>query len=158
VCAAAAAIIFANAGIAQKQQGDQEQKVPRFNVPIPVHQKANGVKIPYWDDDGNLKMIFNIEEMMRKDIDHLQMTNAKIETYDDYGKPDMTVLLPLSLLDLNTRVVTSDRPFILRRTDFDLVGETLELDTARREGKITGKVKMIIYNFSDTAKEQSGHE
>jgi len=150
------AFIFANPVVAQKQES--EDKAPKFNVPIPVGQKANGVRIPYWDEDGNLKMRFNIDEMLRKDIDHLQMTNAKIETFDDDGRPDMTVLLPVSVLDLNTRVLTSAHPFLLRRTDFDLVGDTLELDTVTHQGKVTGKVKMIIFNFGESAKEQPAHE
>jgi hypothetical protein len=126
-------------------------------VPIPVGQKASGVRIPYWDENGKLKMFFNIDEMLRSDPDHLVMTNAKIETYDDDGKPDITLLLPLSLLDLNTRMVSSNQPFVLKRTDFEMMGDTLQMDTVKQLGKVTGNIKVVIYNFGETAanKEQS---
>lgn len=141
-----------------KESGHDEPP-PLINVPIPAGQSAQGVRFPYFDDSGKLKMFFNVDVMLRKDNGHLQMTNAKIETYGDDGKPEMTVSLPLSLLDLNTRVLTSDRPFTLRRSDFELSGDTLELNTVTRMGKIAGKIKMIIYNnLGEATKTESPHE
>ena len=150
---AAIAVFFAGAAVAQLPATSGTGKSTTLNVPIPVKQSASGVKFPYIEN-GKLRMFFNVDVMFRTDQDHMQMTNARVETYDDNGKPDMTVLLPVSLLDLNSRIVTTSKPFLVRRNDFSLVGETLELDTMARQGKVTGKVKMIIYNFGDTDKQE----
>jgi hypothetical protein len=128
-------------------------KPPALEIPIPVNNKATGLTFPY-REDGKLKMFFNVEEMFRTDLDHVKMTNAKIQTFDDDGKPDMTVLLPVSMLDLNTRILTSEQPFLVRRSDFSLVGERLQLDTSTRHGIVKGKVKMIIFNLADTDKKE----
>jgi hypothetical protein len=117
-------------------------------IPIPVTQSSHGVTFPYWEN-GKLKMYFNVDVMFRKDQGHLDLTNAKIETYDDNGKPDLTLLLPVSTFDLNTRVITSTQPFLVRQQGFSLVGQTLELDTTARKGKVTGKVKMLIFNLEN---------
>ncbi|MGB8354188.1 MAG: hypothetical protein WCD79_09900 [Chthoniobacteraceae bacterium] len=145
-------IAFGFVSAAHAQKPAATPKSVALDVPIPVKQKASGLTFPY-REDGKLKMFFNIEEMYRTDLDHLQMTNAKIQTFDDDGKPDMTVLLPVSVMDLNTRILTSNQPFLVRRSDFSLVGEKLQLDTAARHGIVKGKVKMIIYNFGDTEKK-----
>jgi len=150
-CAGIAAVLI-NAAHAQKPAADQD-KPPFLDVPIPVGQKASGLTFPY-REDGKLKMFFNIDEMFRKDWDHLQMTNAKIQTFDEDGKADMTVLLPVSVLDLNTRVLTTAQPFLVRRSDFSLVGENLELNTVTKQGSIKGKVKMIIFNLDDSQKKE----
>lgn len=133
---------------AQAPQAGDETKQPRFPVPIPVGNTAKGVTIPD-AESGKKKMLLNIDELTRTDNDHIQMINTKIETYDDQEKPDMTLLLPISVLDLNTRLLTTDKPFILRRADFQLFGETLRMDTVTKRGKVVGKVKMIIYNFEE---------
>ncbi len=81
-------------------------------------------------------MFFNIEEMYRTDLKHLQMTDAKIVTFDDDEKPDLTLLLPVSVLDLTTRILTSEQPFLVRRSDFSLVGDSLQLDTSTAGPKL----------------------
>lgn len=145
------AFVFVNSVLAQKPDATSAETPKRqaLDVPIPPGQKANGVRFPYFED-GKLRMFFNVDVMFRKDLGHLEMTNGKIETYDEDGKPDMTVLMPLSVLDLNTRIVTSEQPFLVRRTDFALVGQTLQLDTNTRQGKVTGRVKMLIFNYGDS--------
>ena len=91
-------------------------------------------------------MLFNIELATRIDNDHLKMKSAKMETYDADGKPEMTIEIPTSILDLNTRVVTSNQPVTIRRSDFELTGETMTFNTQTRAGKMVGKVRMLIYN------------
>jgi lipopolysaccharide export system protein LptC len=127
-------------------------KLSALNVPLPVGQSAKGVHIPVFDEDGKMQMFLNVDAMLRKDDDHLQMTNTKVEIYNDQGAPDMGIDLPVSLLDLNTRVLTSDHSFTMHQTDFELTGDTLEFDTVTRIGKIFGNVKLIIYNIGDAAK------
>ena len=127
-------------------------KSASLNVPLPVGQSAKGVRIPVFDEDGKMQMFLNVDSMMRKDADHLQMTNTQAEIYNDEGTPDMGIDLPLSLLDLNTRVLTSNQAFTLRQTDFELTGETLEFNTVTRLGKIVGRVKLVIYNIEAATK------
>lgn len=121
---------------------------PKFNVPIPLKRDAKGVKLPYFDTDGKLQMNFDIELATRIDNEHLQMKAAKLETYNADGALEMTVEIATSILDLNTRVITSDKPVTIRRTDFELTGENMTFDTQTRAGKLLGKVRMVIYNRS----------
>jgi lipopolysaccharide export system protein LptC len=127
-------------------------KPSTLNVPLPVGQSAKGVHIPVFDEDGKMQMYLSVDAMLRKDENQLQMTNTKVEIYNDQGKPDMGIDLPVSLLDLNTRVLTSDQSFNMHQTDFELIGETLQFNTVTRIGKIFGKVKLIIYNIGEAAK------
>ena len=87
-----------------------------------------------------------------------QMSNAKIITYDDNGVVDLTLLLPVSLFDLVSRVLTTDQRFVLKRNAFELMGDTLELDTSARKARIVGKVKMVIYNFDEMNAKEPAHE
>jgi hypothetical protein len=121
---------------------------PKFNIPIPVSHDARGVKLPYYDERGRLQMYFNIAKAYRADLKHLEMTNAYMQTYDEKAVPDANVFMTFSVLDLDTRIVTSDVPVTVRRSDFDIVGQKMVFNTQTRVGHMTGHVRMTIYNRS----------
>jgi lipopolysaccharide export system protein LptC len=74
-----------------------------------------------------------------------------MQSYDDKGTPDTSVYMTSSVLDLDTRIVTSDVPVIVRRADFEIVGQKMIFNTQTRLGKMSGHVRMIIYNRQDTS-------
>ena len=119
---------------------------PKLNIPIPVKHDAEGVKLPYFDNHGRLQMYFAIARAVRLDPDHLDMTNAFMQTYDEKGIPDANVFMRRSVLDLNSRIVTSDIPVIVRRSDFEITGQQMVFNTQTRAGHMTGHVRMVIYN------------
>ena len=161
-CALVAAAFFAPRGaVAQTPapaapKKDKSQRLIA-NFPVPVGQKSMGIVIPDWEN-GESKMSFNVDMMEHKDIEHIQMTNAKIQTFDEEGKLDLVLLLPVSVFDLKTCLLTTDKPFVLKRADFELMGDALELDTLARQATITGKVKIIIYNFEEPTRKETPHE
>ena len=123
----------------------------KLNIPIPIKHDANGVKLPYFDDRGRLQMYFNIESALRVDADHLEMTNAYMQTYDEKGVADANVYMSRSVLDLNSRIVTSDIPVVVRRSDFEITGQKMVFNTQTRSGRMTGHVQMVIYNRQEMA-------
>ena len=132
-----------------------EQK--QFEIPIPVNHDALGIRIPVFDNAGKLQMYFNSEIAFRADDDHLRMTNLKIETFDDAGKSDMLIDMPKSVLDLNTRVLSSDEPVTIRRIDFEVTGGHMTFDTQTRQGKFNGAVRMLIFN-NNSLNDQTGEK
>jgi hypothetical protein len=121
---------------------------PKFDPPIPVSHDAEGVNLPYFEK-GKLQMFFNIAKALRVDLYHIDMENAYMQTYDEKGVPDAAVFMTRSVLDLNTVVVTSDVPVTVRRSDFDIVGQKMVFNTRTRKGRMTGHVRMTIYNRQD---------
>jgi len=119
---------------------------PKLNIPIPVSHDAKGVKLPYYDERGKLQMYFNIARAYRQDLKHLEMKNAFMQTFDEKGAPDANVFMTVSVLDLDSRIVTSDVPVTVRRSDFEIVGQKMVFNTQTRVGHMTGHVRMVIYN------------
>ena len=136
-----------------------QQPTPTFNVPIPIDHDAHGIRLPYFDSNGKLQMFFTIDSARRTDNNHLQMNGAAIQTYDETGAPEMDIEMPRSVLDLNTRIVQSDAPVSIRRSDFEVVGERMVFNTQTRSGVMIGRVRMLIYNreqsLGDTGKESA---
>ena len=122
----------------------------RFNIPIPIDHNAKGVDLPFFDN-GKLQMYFVIKKAFRVDLDHLDMTHAYMQTYDDKETPDITIYMTRSLLDLNTRVITSEVPVVIRRSDFEITGQKMVFNTQTHVGRLSGHVQMIIYNRQSAA-------
>jgi hypothetical protein len=53
-----------------------------------------------------------------------------------------------SVLDLKTRVLTSQERTTVKRADFNIVGDSVEFDTGTRTGRMVGNVKMVISDQS----------
>jgi len=127
-----------------------------LNIPIPTGHGAQGVRIPYYDEKGKLQMFFAISEATRVDDGHLQMHAVSIETYNPDGTQEMSVEAKTSILDLSTRIVTSNEPATIRRSDFEITGDTMQFNTKTREGNMSGNVRMLIYNTPES--EDASHE
>jgi len=129
--------------------------LPKLAVPLPVGQDSIDVTIPYKDTGtGKKTMNFKIGVGTRIDEDHLKMKNLEIETYDEAGASEMTISLPGSVLDLNTRIISGAESVTIKRADFQLTGKTMTFNTETRQGWVKGDVKMIIYDLS----EETGSE
>jgi hypothetical protein len=121
-----------------------------IDIPIPINHSAQGVCFPIWTG-GKLQMRYNMEEAFRVDGDYLRIAQLKLETFDEDGKPEMTIDIQKSMLNLQTRIITSSDPVTIRRTDLELVGKNMTFDTQTRKGKFIGPVRVLIYRENDEA-------
>lgn len=139
----------------EKGKGGKAKTSPKFDVPIPPGHDAKGVKIPYFDETGKLQMLFVIGTATRVDNDHLKMKSLLLETYDPTGTPEMSLAFKTSVLDLNTQIVTTNEPVTIRRSDLEVTGENMELNTVARKARMSGKVRMLIYNHDEITPGES---
>lgn len=120
-----------------------------FDIPIPINHEAKGIRIPIYNPEGNLQMMFESEIAFRMDAQQLRLSQLKIETYDESGKPEMSINMPNSIFNLKTRILSSVEPVIIRRTDLELTGGNMTFDTQTRQGKFSGPVRMLIFNLNN---------
>lgn len=124
---------------------------PKLNLPLVEGHDSLGLKIPYADSKGKLQMIYYIGVATRLDKDKVRMKETKVETYNDEGEVEMTVDLPVSELDLNTKVVTSNTETKIKRDDFTIRGDSVKFNTVTKEASLVGHVRMIVYDLNDEA-------
>ncbi len=144
--------------IGHSDDGKKKKKRERdsFQVPIPVGHKAQGIKLPDYDENGLLRMNFEIGAAERISDETMEMSDLKIEMFGENGESEMMIELSRSLLDLNTRILSSTEPVTIHRNDIELTGSNMTFNTRTREGKFTGPVRMLIFNRNelDTPKLQ----
>jgi len=132
--------------------GDEAKPKPKLSLPLAKGYPSIDLIIPYNDDTGKKTMNFNIGVATRVDEDHVAMKKLLIETFnDETHEGEMTIDMPVSLLDLNTRVISTHDGVTIKRSDFEIVGKNMEFNTETKQGRLIGPVKMTIYNLSDEA-------
>ena len=125
------------------------------NIPLPIGHEAKGLVLPDFDLEGHLRGRFEAESAKRLDEVHIQFHALKIMTYTPEGQPDLTIELSESILNLKTRILSSNERTTIKRADFNIVGDSVEFDTNSRLGKLFGNVKMVLTSQSKLLNNQN---
>jgi hypothetical protein len=125
------------------------------NIPLPIGHEAKGLVLPDFDLQGHLRGRFEAESAKRLDEVHVGFHTLKIMTYTPEGQPDLTIELIEAILNLNTRILSSNERSTIKRSDFNIVGDSVEFDTNSRVGKLVGNVKMVITSQSKLLNNQN---
>ncbi len=147
LCVACLLPSVADAKPKKKKEKEKKEKSSSLQVPIPIGHSAEGVKLPDYGEDGQrLQMNFEIGSATRVTNDELEMKDLRIETFNEAGAAEMMILMPVSRLDLKSRVVSSVDPVTIRRADMELTGGNMSFDTRTRRGTFSGPTRMLIFN------------
>ncbi|CAN5564665.1 hypothetical protein BH20VER1_BH20VER1_32070 [soil metagenome] len=115
------------------------------DIPLPIGHEAKGLVLPDYDLEGRLRARFEAATAKRIDEERIQFTGLKMTTFvPETAATDLSIEMPVSTLDMTSRVITSAERTTIRRADFSIEGDTMEFDTIGRKGKLMGNVKMVI--------------
>ncbi len=114
------------------------------NIPLPVGHEAKGLVLPDFGADGRLRGKFEAKTARRIDEEHVGFQDLEIMTYTPENRPDLTIDMHTSVLDLKTRVLSSPERTTIKRADFNITGDSVQFDTNTRTGHLVGNVKMVI--------------
>ena len=127
------------------------KKLKEIPFPLMPGDDANKLKIPEMSTGGNLLSQLMAAKATRLDNEHVRMHEMNLDLYHPDGKEDFHIIMPTSVFNLHTRIITSDDPVTVRTQDFELTGEKMEFNTVDRTGKLIGKVRMLIHNLKQVA-------
>jgi len=148
----------AQKGDARKEKGSKAPKVVKadpntedtLDLPIPKGQPQKGVKVPLYNADGKLKMNFEIGIGTYIDEENVKLERLRVETFRDDGSPDLDMDLPDAIYNRKTKVISSQTRVVIKRTDFEVTGNTMAFNIETREGTLGGGVRMLISNLGQT--------
>lgn len=123
--------------------------IEKMDLPVPVGEPIKGIKIPQYDENGKLTMNLVADTALKLDERQVEFKDLKI-LFSDKEEKEIVVEIPHSILDLETKILIADTKTIIRREDFEIIGETAEFDTIARTGKFKGSVHATFRNSSPT--------
>jgi hypothetical protein len=118
------------------------------NIPLPIGHEAKGLVLPDFDVEGHLRGKFIASTARRIDEEHIRFQDLKITTFTPQSQVDLQIDMQTSVFDLKTKILSSDERAMVKRADFNIVGDAIEFDTNTRTGRMIGNVKMVITSQS----------
>ncbi len=128
------------------------------NIPLPIGHEAKGLVLPDFDTEGRLKGRFEAGTAHRIDQEHIRFQRLKITTYTPESQPDLRIDMQTSVLDLKTRILSSQERSTIQRSDFNIAGDSVQFDTNSKTGRLIGNVKMVITDKSHLTAKPSTTE
>ena len=92
------------------------------------------------------------------DQEHIGFQHLKITTYTPQSEPDLQIDMNTSVLDLKTRVLSSKERTTIQRSDFNIIGDSVQFDPDTKSGRLIGNVKMVITDRSHFEKKPNTNE
>jgi len=128
------------------------------NIPLPIGHEAKGLVLPDFDADGHLRGRFEAGTAHRIDQEHIGFQQLKITTYTPENQPDLQIDMHTSVLDLTTRILSSQERTTIQRSDFNIAGDSVQFDTNSKTGRLVGNVKMVITDKSHLTAKPNTNE
>jgi hypothetical protein len=127
----------------------------KLDIPVPIGHEVKGLHLPLRNNEGKLDLLFDIETATRLDAQNVQMQTASIQTYNQQtSQPEVKIDLRNSTMNLDNNVIRSNEPVVITRSDFRLTGDGLEFNSKTRQGRVTGNIRMLIYNRNELDQKQ----
>jgi hypothetical protein len=112
---------------------------------LPIGQKNIDVKIPSFKD-GIPSSTVRASSMTRLDDENMSMERMDIRLYGKSHDQDMRIQLATALYHMPSQILSSETRSRVSREDFDLQGDSMIFDTRTGQGKMTGNVRMVIFD------------
>ena len=115
------------------------------NVPIAAGHDAKGLVLPDFDLSGRLRGKLQAGITRRLDDQHIEFKDVRFTTFvPETQTPDLQIVMTTSVFNLKTQVMTSNERASVKRTDFEISGDTMKFEMISRQGTLAGNVKMIV--------------
>ncbi len=112
---------------------------------LPEGRILRGVKLPSYTGD-RLSSLMTAITMKRLDETHLDMEELRITMYAKPGEKATLISTEQGIYDLEKEEITSDKRTRIEQDGvFDLEGDDMVFDAVTQKGKMTGNVRMLLY-------------
>ena len=124
------------------------------NIPIPAGHDARGLVLPEFDLLGNLRGKLEAGVTRRLDDERVEFQGVKFTTFTVDKQTEMEIVMRTSIFNLKTQVLNSLERTTVKRTDFEVAGDTMQFEMLTRKSTLTGNVKMVVHGKARVAQNE----
>jgi hypothetical protein len=138
---------------AKKQRPKPEEGVR--DVPLATGHDAKGLVLPDFDLLGRMRGKLEAGVTKRLDEQNIEFEGVKFTTFNpETQAPDLEIITKTSSLNLKTQVFKSGERTVVKRADFEILGDTMEFEMVSRLGTLAGNVKMVVRGKARTQRDE----
>jgi hypothetical protein len=125
------------------------------DVPITAGHDAKGLVLPDFDREGRMRGKLQAGVTRRLDDQNIEFLAVKFTTFTaETQKPDLEISMDKSVFNLKTQVLTSNVRSTVKRTDFEVAGDTMKFEMVTQLGTLEGNVKMVVRGKARTPADE----
>lgn len=125
------------------------------DVPIATGHDAKGLVLPDFDLLGRMRGKLEAGVTKRLDAENIEFEGVKFTTFlPETQTPDLEVVMKSSVFNLKTQVLNSKETTTVKRSDFNITGDTMKFEMLTRQGTLTGNVKMVVRGKSRAPRDE----
>ena len=126
------------------------------DVPITAGHDAKGLVLPDFDLQGRRRGELRAGVTRRLDDQNIEFVGVKFTTFaPETERPDLEITMDKSVFNLKTQVITSKVRSTVKRSDFEVTGDTMKFEMLTRLGTLEGNVKMVVRGKARTPENES---
>lgn len=140
--AMAGAVMFATA----QQPAPTDSGMGAFMQMVPLGAESKGAVIPSFDDTGRRTSLITAAVIRRIDDERLYAEKLVVRMFNTEPKNDVRIDLKTAFYHMAGGVLRSMQRSRVSRADFQIEGDSLIFDTAKNQGRMTGNIRMVIFD------------
>lgn len=124
---------------------------------IPLGVESRGAVIPSFDVDGRRTSVITAEVIRRLDDERLYAEGLVVRMLNTDPAKSLRMDLRSAFFNMAGGVLRSTERSRVSRTDFQIEGDSMVFDTTKNQGRMTGNIRMVIFDSSTLSGEKKPH-
>lgn len=147
------------AGLAMFAIGEQpaadDSGMSAFLQMVPPGAVNKGAVIPSFDANGRRTSLITADVVRRVDDKRLYAEKLVVQMFNADPKNNLRIDLKTAFYQMATGggVLRSTERSRVSRADFEIEGDSLIFDTSKNQGRMTGNIRMVIFDSSSLSGE-----
>jgi len=121
---------------------------------IPLGVESRGAVIPSFDVEGRRTSVITAEVIQRLDDERLYAEGLVVRLLNVDPAKSLRMDLRTAFYNMAGGILRSTERSKVSRTDFQIEGDTMVFDTAKNQGRMTGNIRMVIFDSSTLSGEK----
>lgn len=131
-----------------------------FMKMVPLGEESKGAVIPSFDATGRRTSLITADVIRRINDGRLYAEKLTVQMFGTQPQNDLRIDLSTAFYQIAGGILRSTERGKVSRPDFEIEGDGLIFDTAKNQGRMTGNIRMVIFDtasFSGEGNPSSGN-
>ncbi|MEZ5386544.1 MAG: hypothetical protein R3F13_13610 [Prosthecobacter sp.] len=148
-------VVGATMFLANRSAAAMDPGLGAFMKMIPLGAESRGAVIPSFDDQGRRSSLITADVIRRIDDERIYAEGLVVEMLNADPSKDLRMDLRTAFFQMATGVLRSTERSRVSRTDFQIEGDNLVFDTNKNQGRMTGNIRMVIFDSGTLSGEKT---
>lgn len=122
---------------------------------IPLGAESRGAVIPSFDEEGRRSSLITADVIRRIDDERIYAEGLVVKMLNADASKDLRMDLRTAFFQMATGVLRSTERSRVSRADFQIEGDNLVFDTNKNQGRMTGNIRMVIFDSGTLSGEKT---